>query len=367
MGYMKVIESSTTWECPKTGSYKIICVAGGEGGAASQGVKAYGGSTSFGGHLTASGCWGGHDTNDSTNNTIIKIPRNGYTFLNYGGLDYAEPDSEALKMYQSIGYGGGGNGIYPGGCGKLKMTIVTLNEGDTVNCTVGEGGSGDYSAGKPGVIVIQYQGDDGWASTSIEAAKKVTINCYAYGELVNTISVNAGEEVTLAKLDKIKSDDVEHYGWTKTAGSTTRNYSPETTIYPTSDMELYAIFKFGRQDVESYAGGSGTVGRSGSLRISGMKINLTFNGDTYVSSSYGGYSLRTNGDSPYVTVNGSYVGGYLGNSSGPTTITKSVLKGDVVDYNSNKSSSEGRDVSYDLRIERPVWAMGYYYRSDIEE
>ena len=33
MGYMSVIEKTGTWTCPYTGSYKIICVAGGQGGS----------------------------------------------------------------------------------------------------------------------------------------------------------------------------------------------------------------------------------------------------------------------------------------------------------------------------------------------
>lgn len=365
MGYMKVIESSTTWTCPKTGSYKIICVAGGEGGG-DLGATTGGESTSFGEYVTASGNWGGYLEKYTVSNFTGSFSgRNGYTFLEYGGINNAEIIGDSNNnsiLYQSIGYGAGGGGPYPGGCGKLKIGIVTLNENDTVKCTIGAGGSGSTQSGKPGVIVIQYQGNDGWASTTTEAIKKVTINMYAYGELVKTITVNAGDEISLTKLDNVKSDDVEHYGWTKTAGSTSRNYSPTATVYPTTDMDLYAVFKYQVKDkpITKTARDKGTViaEYDGYITISGH-VSVSANGST----SSNQYSLYTDGNTPYVAINGNYISGIL---SVNDSITKSVNKDDVITFAVPNSSSDGMaSISHVMNIIYPVLDYNYYYRSDV--
>ena len=48
MGKIQYIEASQNWICPKTGSYKVICVGGGGGNGA-------GSTTSFGTYLSARG------------------------------------------------------------------------------------------------------------------------------------------------------------------------------------------------------------------------------------------------------------------------------------------------------------------------
>lgn len=375
MGYMKVIEADTTWECPRTGSYKIICVAGGEGGANNYGVKSFGGSTSFGNYLTASGCWGGMNSGIYT--TSYQFPgRNGYTFLNYGDYDQTN-SSSVTSVVTSIGYGGGGSGPNPGGCGKLKMSIVTLNKGDTVNCVVGEGGSGDCESGRPGVIVIQYQGDDGWSTSDNETLKQVSINLYAYGDLVDTITVFAGEQVTLPKLENIKPDDNGQYGWTKTPGETTRNYSPEAVIYPTSDMDLYAIFNYRVLDSVTYVSGGGTVDCAGTAYFSGYKLTYRMEfpegggSSTQVGNDeYSSFSLKTDGSSPYISINGRYIGGTLSESS---EISYSVKAGDVISCSTPPQSSaptyNGSNVteytSYTIKVRRPSLTYSNHLRSDI--
>lgn len=374
MGYAKLIEYDTSWICPKTGSYKIICVAGGQGGSITKGANKNGGTTSFGNYITATGSWGESIGDDY-------IPLKGYTLLDYG--------VSASSKHSSIGYGGGGLGKYSGGIGKLNMSIVTLNKGDTVNCSIGAGGEPDTDsssqAGRQGCIFVQYLGDDGWEKSGTEEIKTITVNLYAYGESVKTITINLGESIVLPKISNVKSDDVEHYGWTKTAGSTARNYATTATITPISDMDLYAVFKYQIKDVHSSTRvNANTTGTTVTAEYDGVlsatSYSLTYydtdgDGSSSIGDGSPGQSpvpITADSTAPSVMINNVYYASTLATSGQPAhTLKVNVKAGDIITAvrkatvsNSNSGSSV-LYTSYELYIDYPTWDYSYHYRSDV--
>ena len=362
MGYLKVIEASTTWTCPKTGSYKIICVAGGQGGTNTQGTSKNGGSTKFGDYLSASGQWGEAYSLDSQN-TVYSGGLNGYTFLSYGEQINLKADY-GIRVQHSIGYGGGGSGKYAGGIGKLKTGIVNLNEGDTISCTIGAGGDPESdttcTGGKPGVIVIQYLGDDGWFTSGNETEQTITISLYMYGSLYKTEKISAGSTYTLPKLDNVKSDDVEHVGWTKTAGSGTRDYAAQGTINPISNIELHAVYKYKVKDKKitrniSNSNSPYTLVTSGSGYIVGNDGYLSGSGE-HTTHTATDLTLSTNGSGYYVKVNNSYISGIVGPSN--SSISWTFNKGDIVTVSASPQYGNLYAVIPDLDY-------NYYYRSSV--
>lgn len=235
MGYLKVIESNTTWVCPKTATYKIICVSSGNAYSVS------GNPTSFGSYCTAFGSW----------NANIA----GYTFNDYGA-PFTYNNTAGIGQY---GYGCGidssGNNAYSGsnngGTGRLKVAITDIEKDTSVICTVGEavtysGGSSRTSL--PGVIVIQEIGEiSGDISNNTEEDVEYTINLYRYTELYKTLKIKAGSPLILPSLpiydESEYSGDVANVGFTTSLGSN-KVYNINQTIFPIMDMNLYAGYSY---------------------------------------------------------------------------------------------------------------------------
>ena len=85
---------------------------------------------------------------------------------------------------------------------------------------------------------------DGTWKTVFEKTKKYKINLYRYGELYTTLECAQGSSIQLITVPTVQSDDISHYGWANTSGSTSRNYATTGTITPTADMDLYAVFSY---------------------------------------------------------------------------------------------------------------------------
>lgn len=205
MQYLHYIEESKSWICPKSGVWKIICVGGGASGGFSvreaggkQIIQHSGETTSFGSYISA---FGGEkrsliDANiecqpavgqvgyDAANRAVNNGGRCGYgaggdAFCEYFSVRRANNTStkDQIKGY-SIG----------GICGKIKSTIIDIEQGQTVFCTVGKGGTNTFTkdeikialpprqsfddivesyeffnsrftAGADGVIITQYLGE----------------------------------------------------------------------------------------------------------------------------------------------------------------------------------------------------------------
>lgn len=164
MAYLKTIETSQTWVCPKDGDYKIICVAGGQGGVVNSTAGGDGGTTSFGSYLSASGYGsrGGYGG-------AFHGGGGGYTGYAYGGTGGVANSPNftsgtingGAPMTPGSGWGAGGSGTSGkgGDGGKLMTTAIHLTAGTSIACTIGIGGVGGSSdtryAGLPGVIIIQ--------------------------------------------------------------------------------------------------------------------------------------------------------------------------------------------------------------------
>lgn len=177
MKYVEWIKESKTYICPKTGVYKIICVGGGaSGGFIGQNGKTIGSAgsaTSFGNILSANG--GSVDFSIPLSTKAITGGQSGYDGVNYASspLLYISEGSIVIGgnsvagIETGHGYGAGGGAIgsevlyktsgssnmsfkiFPasGRCGKMESTIVDLNEGQTVACTIGKGGTKNLTDG----------------------------------------------------------------------------------------------------------------------------------------------------------------------------------------------------------------------------
>ena len=191
MAYFKIIEASTTWTCPKSGDYKVICVAAGSSAVYTDGVFSYynnGGASSFGSLLTAEGLIKASASIRGFSHTSAIYPLDGYTIhnSNYGRYSVCKDCQVNLNssadiapsIGTGIGYGAGGIGTTAtntipatsgGLCGKMKMEIFHLEEGETYAVTVGIGNAGPIqskthnsityymipAAGSDGVVIIQ--------------------------------------------------------------------------------------------------------------------------------------------------------------------------------------------------------------------
>ncbi|MCD7730456.1 MAG: hypothetical protein LUI05_03045 [Oscillospiraceae bacterium] len=207
MQYLEMITASKTWECPKTGVYKITCVGGGaSGGYTASATEIYapvsGGITSFGDLVTAAG--GGYDEgclNMGSNIDVDYGGMGGYTPYSFGGTGalyntLGSTGNGGLTGFPGTGYGASGSG-YLFSINEVKMPlpsptemiqgIFTLVAGDSYEVTIGEGGdiltpaadltltdtagaavTSSYASniakyctnGRSGVCVVQYLGQD---------------------------------------------------------------------------------------------------------------------------------------------------------------------------------------------------------------
>lgn len=176
------IEESQSWICPIAGRWKVICVGGGASGASTvKTATVPGNSTSFGTLITANG---GISTADGTSSTKHISGYGGYNGLIYGGIP-GSSTSEWLNIgtgntiatnatsggvpMTALGWGAGGGAATTasasaptaGRAGEIRTSIVTIEAGESVPCTVGKGGiTEDAGAanGADGVIVLQYLG-----------------------------------------------------------------------------------------------------------------------------------------------------------------------------------------------------------------
>ena len=97
------------------------------------------------------------------------------------------------------------------------------------------------------VNVVSNNIDGVWRESFNRNVYKVKL--YRYGVLYDTLSVAKGSSVTLPTVPTVYDDDVAHYGWTKTAGNTTRDYTATGTFTPTSNIDLFAVYSYNVTEV----------------------------------------------------------------------------------------------------------------------
>lgn len=189
------------------------------------------------------------------------------------------------------------------------------------------------------------------------------IKLYRYGTLYQTLSVTKGSSVTLPSVPTVQSDDIEHYGWTKTSGSTTRNYSATAKITPTSDMELFAVYSY-----ETTSGGTEsltcyqttktvTLERSGTCKISGTYEVSTPNGTQVSTMSLG----TSTSDYIYCKIGTTFVTGVLGESATP--ITFNATAGQTLTVKAANSSDTYNTFFRTIYVDYPVNVITTRYRS----
>ena len=197
MKYIEWLKESQTWTCPKAGKWKVICVGGGASGglydSTENAVKltptTAGGTTSFGSIIAANGAPSTSDygLHGYAMQKAGVSGYGGYTGTNYGGVPMTGAVSASAEFGaaggtgnaavhasgnpgSAVGYGAGGGAaslsekisVIAGRAGAIESTIVDLDEGQTIMCTVGKGGQTTdatvMGSGADGVIVVQYLG-----------------------------------------------------------------------------------------------------------------------------------------------------------------------------------------------------------------
>lgn len=227
MGYLKTIENNTTWKCPKTATYEIICVASG-----TPDDEIANNPTSFGEYCTAYGTWPG-----SSNSY------NGYTFNSYGDIF----SGAAGTNHKTIGYGAG---VVNGSLlGKLNIAISDIKKDTEVICTVGASVISANQSSNPGVIVIKEIGEVSESNIidNPTEKKEFTINLYRYDELYQSLKIKEGIPLVLPVLPIYKDDeytgDAQNVGYTLSLGAE-KVYNANQVIYPMADMNLYAGYSY---------------------------------------------------------------------------------------------------------------------------
>lgn len=179
---MIYIEESQLWTCPMAGRWKVIAVGGGASAyfvntinnmtAATTYWSASGGTTSFGSVISAEGGENGHREFISRNTGYRKGDGGygGYNGYDYGGNtssynnggEIGRTGNGGLQGFAGDGWGAGGgawdgkllymtnetesrelgvNFLVSGGKnGGIKTSIVQLDEGEQIPCTIGKGG-----------------------------------------------------------------------------------------------------------------------------------------------------------------------------------------------------------------------------------
>lgn len=225
MGYLKVIETNTTWKCPKTATYEIICVSSGTPDS-----NTANNPTSFGDYCTAWGTW--------PNSGKF----NGYTFSSYG----LPVDGD----HKTIGYGSGSvTSNNAGLLGKLNISRNDIKKDTEVICTVGNSVIVSAVASNPGVIVIKEIGEvsENNIIDDTTEKKEFTINLYRYDELYQSLKIKEGSPLVLPVLPIYKDDeytgDAQNVGYTLSLGAE-KVYNTNQVIYPMADMNLYAGYSY---------------------------------------------------------------------------------------------------------------------------
>lgn len=217
MQHIQYIEESTTWVCPKSGKWKVICIGGGSSGGFRIAyvnnrndaiIQNTGGISSFGDILSADGgsieyTILNYTYNSNNNSYLIPDEENvrsvggegGYNGICFGGSparlskngDYSafERNGGFLGLHGN-GYGAGGGAIgtptysflrsdsdyqcfslpKAGKAGTMRAVIADITAGDEFICTVGKGGSDNlterFTNLKNGKYTVYYNYNSGY-------------------------------------------------------------------------------------------------------------------------------------------------------------------------------------------------------------
>ena len=195
------IEETQAWVCPMAGRWKVIAVGGGASGGgavhADSKLTTYpptaGGTTSFGNVISANGGVATTEIDSNRGSSYIG-GYGGYNGFTYGGAPSSRQASSGGAAFSpaggnntmayanathstptaALGWGAGGGAltsasnadyyVIPGRAGDIRTTIVSIDEGDIIPCTVGTGGVAaevekfKFANGADGVIILQYLG-----------------------------------------------------------------------------------------------------------------------------------------------------------------------------------------------------------------
>ena len=205
----------------------------------------------------------------------------------------------------------------------------------------------DKTVSKPYVAVDGSWYNVGRASVMVNGEWKPVferdyyiVRYFSYGKLLEIRTCEKGKSVSFPEAPLVYGEDYSHYGWTKTYGSKTQEYTPSTTVKPTADTDFHAVYKYytvttentldltsvtEQQAITIISRGPNTLDIEGCIE----KVTTSLSDDTVVKTEYGSYELNTDGTAPYVELDSKYYEGVLGNESGATVVSVPVECYDV--------------------------------------
>lgn len=192
-----------------------------------------------------------------------------------------------------------------------------------------------------------------------------SINLYRYGVLWKTLTVEKGGSVTVGSCDISYSDDT-FFGWSISSASTTRTYTSASSIKPTENMNLYAVFSY----VEN-ALGTKSLSCSGGAQAGSVQIALPLSGTiTFTGSASGGGTngswtatptigtVYTNGTITVLytaTLNGSSV-------TGSPPVTRQASAGNIIALTARGSSNSYNGGACTITVTYPAYVDTTKYR-----
>lgn len=164
------------------------------------------------------------------------------------------------------------------------------------------------------------------------------IRLYRYGVLWKTIKVTKGSSVKVGACDTAYSDDT-FYGWSTEYNSVTSTYTSASSITPTSDINLYAVFSYviNEQVMQTRTENITLQNSPQTLTISGASIGGNYDVYTTVRAPY---SVSTPIYSNGVSVGASYSVSY--NSTTTYQIQKATITNSAISYTFDAFSSSSQ-------------------------
>ncbi len=202
---------------------------------------------------------------------------------------------------------------------------------------------------------------------NLYAVFQYSIKLYKYGTLYQTLTSKSQNSTASFTLPTCTADTGDtFYGWTKTSGSTTRNYTSGQTV-STSGMSLYAIFEYTAEvEKTGYISSqyTGTMTSSqGSVNSYPHTVSATAKADGtctisgYISSDSSNGSnisnLTLDTFTNYVKIGSTYVSGTLSRGK---TISVNVTKGQTINIKTTGTAGYSGSIAY---ASKPYISVSY--------
>lgn len=234
--------------------------------------------------------------------------------------------------------------------GSVYQTLTSKSQSNKGSFTLPTYGVGYATTSSSTTVSYNNGATISTASTSLYIVYQYSIKLYKYGSLYDTLTVksqNSTGSFTLPTCT-VNADDDAFYGWTKTSGSTTKDYDANQTI-TSSGMSLYAIFSYKNLEMVTVGVAGTMAGPKEATVTAEYDGTLSFKGYVETKKALASNVTTTNDDITLssssvvrISINSTYLTGTIGESK---TISKAVSKGDTIYIYAAKGNVTGSSSS----------------------